>query len=477
MSGDGKAAPDGRPDAGRSPSTSSNNSSKSNASTTKISLQSLADGGDKAAQAAIQHDDKSKVVRSAIATMSRDPHFGQIDFGTREMNIERFQATSNSLLRGFEMAPAAPQKQLPARAENDEEVEVPLTLKFDIGTMMMDDESVRSMEWDDSESDSPPLLKEGGWGCKTTVETALGPEVVDERLATALILYQSSHPGQIDWQRGEKWQFIVGCYRGEGRATTSINIMTCKNGTALMFGCINGDKMVFQKFYRSFQRSLAESGVKGQGFAGGVEPREMQELRFDKTDLVTPTDVYNSLAQTTASLNSAINQSHDGVRMKTMMKRELTATLVQIARDNSKIVAGFANANPRLAADLVHVMTNAGGDSEVIHNSIRFLNILLTAGGAGGCSKFFGWLKSGGSAGETFDIIADLLVNTVKKDQADSIAPMMCSDMVRSLELLRPYYQGSPPAKAYDSLMNMAFDTVPDRFTEVHRGVKRMIQS
>jgi len=318
------------------------------------------------------------------------------------------------------------------------------------GFMWEDDECDSSdMGWDMSESDTsrPPRMDPSEqWGCSTTLVTAESAEETEGRINTSLAIFESGS-NRIHWQQNSRWETVVGFTERNRNAVITVALLnTHDNGTAIMFLCTSGDEYVFQTFYRKFTEVLQKNlpDVRSINHQSAL-PQQMEQLEFDMDGLsTTPEEVEASLVEVLKNLSSPCNTG-------TKSQRELTGTLVQIVQDNAASCADLANQKSSSMATLVlnvcSTMETCDGDTETMYNCIRVLHMLVGTE----CKAIFRNLKSRAA----FDIIAQRLVDTLQREQVteqraaqvkdgrqmkttrtDSIAPMMCSDMVGLLTII-----------------------------------------
>merc|ERR1719445_1887465 len=130
-------------------------------------------------------------------------------------------------------------------------------------------------------------------------------------------------------------------------------------------------------------------------------------------------------------------------------------------------------------------METCDGDTETMYNCIRVLLMLVNTE----CKQIFKFLKSRA----VFDIIAQRLVDTLQREQVteqraaqekdgrqmkttrtDSIAPMMCSDMVGLLTLI--FRNGGATDAGKTAITGVAFGDVPQQYEQVKMATGRLAQ-
>jgi len=343
------------------------------------------------------------------------------------------------------------------------------------------------MGWDMSESGSssrPPRMDPSEqWGCSTTLVTAQSAEDAEDRIKTSLAIFESGN--RMHWTQNSRWETVVGFTDRNRDAVITICLLnTDTNGTAIMFLCQSGDEYVFQTFYRKFTEVLHSNlpDVRSINHQSAL-PQQMEQMEFNMDGLNTsPKEVDASLAEVLTSLSSKYNSG-------TKSQRELTGTLVQIVQDNASSCADLSrqknNNMARLVADVCTTMETCNGDTETTYNCIRVLHMLAGTE----CKTTFRWLKSR----KAFDIIAQRLVDTLQREQAteqraaqvkdgrqmkatrtDSIAPMMCSDMVGLLTII--FRNGGATAAGKEAITGVAFGDVPQQYEQVKIATGRLAQ-
>lgn len=351
--------------------------------------------------------------------------------------------------------------------------QLPSTLMFS-GMAFDDSEEIEEMGWESDPDDArPPRLEIFDRGCKTTLVSSQLADEVNDRLQTSLAIFQSRHSKQIEIVRhGETWQTNVEYIYKYQSASISIRILeTEKAETAIMFNRTKGEGSVFQRFYRLFCQELRGQLPDVKGLDGNAEP-QIAEVTFNTDGLVVkPQDIQHTLDSHLKLLGSHHNRCIEP-------QREVTGALVQIVASNPQECVGAANKTAHLAHAVCSTMNECCGDIEVVHNCARILNILLGDGGAD-CKQLYRWLHSGHSSKPAFEIAAENLAQTLESGEADTIAPMMCSDLCTLLDLLLKNYKcagAELPEKAMAALMNALTLQVPDRFKTIQSDCTRLVQ-
>jgi len=368
-----------------------------------------------------------------------------------------------------------PQMHTPAPKQSQElelPSQLPSTLMFS-GMAFDDSEEIEEMGWESDPDDArPPRLEIFDRGCKTTLVSSQPADEANDRLQTSLAIFQSRHNKQIEIVRhGETWQTNVEYIYKYQSASISIRILETEKGeTAIMFNRTKGEGSVFQRFYRLFCQELRGQLPDVKGLDGNAEP-QIAEVTFNTDGLeVKPQDIEQTLDSHLKLLGSYFNRCIEP-------QREVTGALVQIVASNPQECRRTANTRANLANAVCRTMNECCGDIEVVHNCARIMNILLTEGAD--CKQLYRWLHSGHSSKPAFEIAAENLAQTLASGEADTIAPMMCSDLCTLLDLLLKNYKSSGsslPEKAMAALMNATTSQVPDRFRTIQSDCSRLVQ-
>lgn len=449
-------------------------------------------------QEALGHDPRSGASRAAVGVMRpRVRHFSPIDMGVAPLS--RTQFATNSLFQqtqkhavssrpsemvDFSLAP--PQKQ-------QQHIEVAAYLPAALGGFSWDDEEEcdsSDMGWDMSESDSsrPPQMDQSErWGCTTTLVTEQAADVAEKRTQASLTIFMTNPENQMTMQTNGLWETTVGFVDQNRSAEITIRLMnTSSNATAIMFLCTHGNEYAFQTFYRKFTPVLQKNLGDIRPLDGHALPQQMQQLAFDMGGLeASPRDVEQSVGEVVGNISSS-HSSHP------KSQRELTGALVQMVQDNTSTCVGLANDKSKTVQQMIHcvckTIAESNGDTEIMYNCIRILHMLIGTDVA--CKGIYRWMGSC----KAFDIIVQRLADTLQREQAteqraaqvkdgrqmmdtriDSIAPMMCEDMVKVLTLISG--NGGATDEGRAALTSMAFGNVPQRFDAVKQAAVTLIST